>query len=643
MASAASDPFYVARDEVQSSVDEMTRCFQKWQAKQSNGGNLARSSSFAELQDKLKDDTHSLTADLRDVDASIRAVEKHPERFPHCSSSELTSRREWAARMRQQVRTVKNAISSEAARSRLSKDREMLQMEEGEARRAVSEENSKLIGTNRQVQQQLVQEQDEQLDDLARVTHRLGEAAQAINVELYDQQRMLSELDENIDRQQEQMNFVMGGLSRLLKTSDHKQLCTVIALMSSAPRLPPVVAARGMADPSGASAASTNLARLLDLRDLGRRYDSRVLRQWLMDQEIEQELAGLEGIPSRDDASQALVRNYEHFDLQLTAYKVIGVAMLAGGLTTAASLMVAAVVFNSSDAWEGLGDPRKLADICATTPSIASVAPWLSAMVISSAFEIAAVMWLVRQSHLETWDYIGLVCGVSSRMVILMDVLSLVLFYRCTGSLFLTYIIVWALSVGVGQLLPMLRSLCALVRRRDLYSLTGTSAFGPVSLLWPGSWCKSYSGPPGHIQLRGDGGGGAGGGPNRDGANGPPARLAFLQGNHTPAGWYATKLWHAAQYSGWHSLSSVLLRLYVPISAMDACEFGRSIQSYMRCYSATLVFTVLRLYFLLDYAPNFLVLVSMIFSLVSECLTCLYVISPRADELDDEEDWWDAL
>lgn len=39
---------------------------------------------------------------------------------------------------------------------------------------------------------------------------------------------MLSELDENIDRQQEQMNFVMGGLSRLLKTSDHKQLCTVI-------------------------------------------------------------------------------------------------------------------------------------------------------------------------------------------------------------------------------------------------------------------------------------------------------------------------------------------------------------------------------------------------------------------------------
>ncbi|EEQ99809.1 Syntaxin-6, putative [Perkinsus marinus ATCC 50983] len=228
--SAASDPFYVARDEVQNSVDVMNDRYQEWQAKQASGVNLARSASFEDLQRKLRDDTHSLTADLRDVDASIRAVEKHPERFPHCTPSELANRRDWATRMRQQVRDVKNAMGSEAARERLSKDRAMLQMEEGAARQATAQENSRLLGTNKQVQEQIVEDQDEQLDDLARVTHRLGEAAQAINVELYDQQRMLSELDENIDRQQEQMNFVMGGLSRLLKTSDHKQLCTVIAL-----------------------------------------------------------------------------------------------------------------------------------------------------------------------------------------------------------------------------------------------------------------------------------------------------------------------------------------------------------------------------------------------------------------------------
>lgn len=47
------------------------------------------------------------------------------------------------------------------------------------------DQNSRLLGTNKQVQEQIVEDQDEQLDDLARVTHRLGEAAQAINVELY--------------------------------------------------------------------------------------------------------------------------------------------------------------------------------------------------------------------------------------------------------------------------------------------------------------------------------------------------------------------------------------------------------------------------------------------------------------------------
>ncbi|KAF4699457.1 hypothetical protein FOZ63_020812, partial [Perkinsus olseni] len=123
-------------------------------------------------------------------------------------------------------------------------------------------------------------------------------------------------------------------------------------------RLPPAVAA------PTASTASTNLARLLDLRDLGRRYDSRVLRQWLMDQEIEQELAGLEGIPGRDEGRQPYVQSYEHHDLQSTPYRVIGVGMLAGVLGTTISLVVAAVSFNGSDVWEGLDDPRKLVDIC---------------------------------------------------------------------------------------------------------------------------------------------------------------------------------------------------------------------------------------------------------------------------------------
>ena len=47
---------------------------------------------------------------------------------------------------------------------------------------------------------------------------------------LHDQQKMLEELDEDIDRETEKLNFVMKKIGRLLKTSDHKQLCVVIAL-----------------------------------------------------------------------------------------------------------------------------------------------------------------------------------------------------------------------------------------------------------------------------------------------------------------------------------------------------------------------------------------------------------------------------
>lgn len=78
--------------------------------------------------------------------------------------------------------------------------------------------------------QQIFDHQDNTLADLARVTERLGETAVVINQELQDQQRLLHELDMDMDRQYEKMNYVMGKLGKLLRTNDYKQLFLVIIL-----------------------------------------------------------------------------------------------------------------------------------------------------------------------------------------------------------------------------------------------------------------------------------------------------------------------------------------------------------------------------------------------------------------------------
>merc|ERR550525_74046 len=82
----------------------------------------------------------------------------------------------------------------------------------------------------RQEQAQLIAQQDQDLTLLSQSAQRLNETARTINTELQDQQKMLEELDEDIDKETEKLNFVMKRVGRLLQTSDNKQLCLIIGL-----------------------------------------------------------------------------------------------------------------------------------------------------------------------------------------------------------------------------------------------------------------------------------------------------------------------------------------------------------------------------------------------------------------------------
>ena len=76
-------------------------------------------------------------------------------------------------------------------------------------------------------------QKDEQLAELAKSTQRIGDVAEAVNVELKQQERMLDELGDDIDRNTEKLNAVMKGISKLLNTSDNKLIHLIIALFIS--------------------------------------------------------------------------------------------------------------------------------------------------------------------------------------------------------------------------------------------------------------------------------------------------------------------------------------------------------------------------------------------------------------------------
>ncbi len=59
----------------------------------------------------------------------------------------------------------------------------------------------------------------------------LGEQAKDIQYEIHEQQRVIDHTKKNMDETKVRMNFVMGKLSRLLKTKDSGMLYTICVLM----------------------------------------------------------------------------------------------------------------------------------------------------------------------------------------------------------------------------------------------------------------------------------------------------------------------------------------------------------------------------------------------------------------------------
>lgn len=78
--------------------------------------------------------------------------------------------------------------------------------------------------------QLLLTEQDRTLDDLSRTAARMNQTALVINEELQDQERLLANLDNDVDRETEHMHRVLRGMARILKTSSRKELCLILWL-----------------------------------------------------------------------------------------------------------------------------------------------------------------------------------------------------------------------------------------------------------------------------------------------------------------------------------------------------------------------------------------------------------------------------
>ena len=77
---------------------------------------------------------------------------------------------------------------------------------------------------------QLMEQQDQQLDEITSIAHRLRNHAEDINVEIEHQGVMINKTTKGVDETDQKMNFVNRKLAKLLKTSDKGTICTICIL-----------------------------------------------------------------------------------------------------------------------------------------------------------------------------------------------------------------------------------------------------------------------------------------------------------------------------------------------------------------------------------------------------------------------------
>lgn len=188
-----------------------------------------------DVKKTLKRHLKNAESTLRDVNATVQAVENDRDKFQYIDDGQLFERKSLVNTSRDRITKAKEEINSEAVK---------LKMLEDEKNKAIRRSGDGLLGAttdaqrrntdfvlNKQAQSSLLmQQQDETLDELGNAVVRVGEMAGTIHEEIEMQNKMLDELDEDLTKVEEELGMVMGKLAIFLKTKNKCHLRTILTL-----------------------------------------------------------------------------------------------------------------------------------------------------------------------------------------------------------------------------------------------------------------------------------------------------------------------------------------------------------------------------------------------------------------------------
>jgi len=193
--------------------------------------NTAESHKFQDLHSEIMGELRQLGYDLVEVESTIKAVEENRDRF-QLSDEQLAARKDFLAASRAAQRDIEASLGSLAVKNKMDEDRKEALLKKNrkaaeDEQRYLAEESKAYLEEQKLLQKQLLAQQEDELSVLEKGTQRLGQVAYTINGELESQQKLLEELNDDVDKELQRMDVVTKGMGALLKTSNKGQIYAV--------------------------------------------------------------------------------------------------------------------------------------------------------------------------------------------------------------------------------------------------------------------------------------------------------------------------------------------------------------------------------------------------------------------------------
>lgn len=176
---------------------------------------------------------------VRKVKLAVANIERNRVKYPHIDERELSARQAFVERLDASVANMRSIFTGRDTAGKMEADarKELAQRVSREAdgaargQSAYTKANADYMKDQGGAQATIRREQDVVLDKMSSSLDTLKEMSQAIDAELKDQEKMVDDIDKNVDEAQGKMDGALKSIEKLLKTKDRCQLITIFVLV----------------------------------------------------------------------------------------------------------------------------------------------------------------------------------------------------------------------------------------------------------------------------------------------------------------------------------------------------------------------------------------------------------------------------